>query len=51
MQDEEAAAALTRLANSSVAKYAANLLPDIIQDRELCRWRLLEMFREESEFI
>ena len=51
MQDEEAAAALTRLANSAVAKYAANLLPDIIQYKELCRWRLLEMFREESEFI
>ena len=51
MQDEEAAAALIKFANSAVAKHAADILPDILQDKELCRRRLLEMLREESEFI
>ena len=51
MQDEEAAAALMRLADSTVAKYVADLLPYILQDKELCRRRLLEIFREESEII
>ena len=51
MQDEEAAAALMRLADSTVAKYVADFLPYILQDKELCRRRLLEIFREESEII
>ena len=51
MQDEEAAAALIKFANSAVAKHAADILPDILQDKELCRQRLLEILREESEII
>ena len=51
MQDEEAATALMRFANSDVAKRAPDLLPDILPDKALCRRRLLEMLREESEFI
>ena len=50
MQDEEAAAALTRFAESDAAKHAADLLPDILQDKELCRHRLLEIVRKEIEF-
>ncbi len=51
MQDEEAATALMRFANSDVAKRAPDLLPDLLPDKELCRRRLLEMLREESESI
>ena len=51
MQDKEAANALIEFANSDVAKRAADLLPDILSDKKLCRQRLLEMLREESEFI
>ena len=51
MQDEEAAAALIKFANSAVAKHAADILPDILQDKELCRQRLLEILHEESEII
>ena len=51
MKDEEVAAALVRLANSDVAKHAAYLLPDILSDKEQCRRRLLEMLREEQEYI
>ena len=51
MQDEGAAVALMKLANSTVAKHAADILPNILQDKELCRWRLLEMLSGESEFI
>ena len=51
MQDEEAATVLMRFANSDVAKRAADLLPDILPDKELCRQRLLEMLREKSESI
>ena len=51
MQDKEAATALMEFAKSDVAKRAADLLPDIFFDKELCRQRLLEMLREESESI
>ena len=51
MKDEEVAAALVRLANSDVAKHAAYLLPDILSDKEQCRRRLLEMLRDEQEYI
>ena len=51
MQDEDAAAALTRFANSDMVKRVPDLLPDILPDKELCRRRLLEIVREESEFI
>ena len=51
MQDEEAAAALTRFANSDIVKRVPDLLPDILPDKELCRRHLLEIVREESEFI
>ena len=51
MQDKEVAAALVGLANSNVAKNVAHLLPDILSDREQCRQRLLEMLREEQEYI
>ena len=51
MQDEEAATALIKFANSAIAKHAADILPDILQDKELCRRRLLEILREESEFM
>ena len=51
MQDEEAAAALTRFVESDVAKQAAHLLPDILPDKESCRRRLIEILRKESELI
>ena len=51
MEDEEASTALMEFAKSDVAKRAADLLPDIFLDKELCRQRLLEILREESESI
>lgn len=51
MGDEDAAVALTRLAESSTAKYVAHLLPDILPDKGLCRQRLLDILREGTEFI
>ena len=51
MQDEEAAAALMRLAESDVAKSAAFLLPDILPDKQMCRQRLLQILQEEPEYI
>lgn len=51
MQDEEAAAALTRLAESNFAGgYFAHHLPDILPDKQMCRQRLLDILREESGF-
>ena len=51
MQDEEAAAALTKFAASDVSKHAAYLLPDILPNTESCRQRLLEILRNESESV
>ena len=51
MEDEEAATALMKFANSDEVKRAPDLLPDILPDKELCRRRLLEILREESGFI
>ena len=51
MQDEDVAAVLTRFANSDMVKHVPDILPDILPDKELCRRRLLEIVREESEFI
>ena len=51
MEDEETATALTRFAESDMAKWAAHLLPDILGDKELCRQRLVEIFCKESEII
>ena len=51
MRDEEAAAALTRLAGSNFAGgYFAHHLPDILLDKQACRQRLLDILREESGF-
>ena len=50
MQDEEAAAVLTRLAESDVAKSVAHLLPDILPNKQTCRQRLLDILRTESGF-
>ena len=51
MQDEEAAAALTKLAESDFAGgYFAHFLPDILLDKQACRQRLLDILREESGF-
>ena len=51
MQDDEAATALRRFAESSIAKRAADLLPEILTDKDLCRQQLLEIFRKEHEFF
>ena len=48
MQDEEAAAALIRLAESDSARYIAHMLPDILGDEQRCRQRLLEILNEVS---
>ena len=45
MSDPDAAEALSKLAESSVAPRVANLLPDILNDRETFRRRLLEWLR------
>ena len=51
MQDEEAAAALIRRAESDFAGgYFAHFLPDILLDKQACRQRLLDILREESGF-
>ena len=50
MQDEEAAAALIRLAESDFAESVAHLLPDILVDKQRCRQRLLEILDRESGF-
>ena len=43
MEDEEAADALVKFANSDKAKDAPDLLPDILYDNERCKVRLLEI--------
>ena len=51
MDDEEAAAALTKLAESPQCQQTADLLPDILPDKKLCRQRLLEILRNEREYF
>ena len=48
MQDDETAVALTKFAKSGMARGAAQLLPDILEDKDLCRQQLLTIFRNES---
>ena len=50
MQDEQATAALIRLAESDAANSIADLLPDILPDKQECRQRLLNMLYEKPEY-
>ena len=50
MEDEEAADALVKFANSDKAKDAPDLLPDILCDNERCKVRLLEILRTAPAF-
>lgn len=46
MQDEQAASALIKLAESDAASSIVHLLPGIIPDKQTCRQRLLEILDE-----
>ena len=51
MQDEQAATALMKLADSNAASSIAHLLPEILPDKQKCRQRLLEILDEIQKYM